>query len=95
MRTGRPDYRREAFSPWRKQSLLPRTVHPFAVALAGATEIQAAPASDISPSDAGASFTIPFLPFDILPLGSVAVSDTHRDTRKETTWVTRDGSFLT
>lgn len=69
MRTDRLDCRPEAFSPWGKQSLPPRTVHPFAVALAGATEIQAAPASDISPSEAGASIIIPFLPFDIVPLG--------------------------
>lgn len=74
--------------------LLTRIVQPLSVSLAGATEIPTARASDIPPSETGA-FVIPFLPFDIVPLGLVAVSDAHRDTRKETTWVTRDGSFLT
>lgn len=50
-------------------------------------------------AEVGASscaFVIPFHPFDISPLrGDAAVSDTHRDSEKEQSWVTRDGSNLT
>lgn len=67
MRMGHLDYRPEAFSPWGKQVLLPRIVQPLSVSLAGATEIPTAPASDIPPSETGASFTT-FIPaFDFQP----------------------------
>lgn len=54
-----------------------------------------APVSDLPTSETGASIVIPFLPFDIVPLGLVTVSDTHRDSEQEKSWVTRDGSEMT
>lgn len=56
---------------------------------------QAAPGAEFGDLSS-AAFVIPFHPFDITPLrGDAAVSDTHRDSEKEQSWVTRDGSNLT
>lgn len=90
-RKGQSHCRREAVFPRAKQMLLPRVVQPHSVALAGATEVSTAPASDISPSETGA-FVIPFLPFDIVPLGLVALSDGHRDSERKPACPNQDGT---
>ena len=73
MRMGTSHSLAEAFSPWGKQSLLPRVVQPFGVETQTATPI--AGQQELGGSADCASFIIPFWPFEIIPFaGSSSAS---------------------
>lgn len=62
------------------RAIVSRTVQPFGVQIQTTTQV--APVSDISPSETGA-FVIPFLPFEITPIGLAGLLDGHQQTRRK------------